>query len=193
MVRHRIERQSAIGLEVARGSLLRIVDPDGGQVADLWAIARGDAGEWLSNGRTFDYNGTVLLTTGHVLYSNRSRAMLEIVADDVGRHDFLYAPCSREMFRRQYGVEEDHPNCLDHLARALAPHGVERDRIGVPLNVFMNVEIGVDGDLEIRAPRSRPGDALTLRAELDLVVGVAACSASLCNGGSCSAIDVELA
>ncbi len=175
-----------------RGSTLRVIDPEGGQVADLWACAEGDPGEWLSNGRSFDYNDTLRLSTGHVLYSNRSRPMLSIVADDVGRHDFLYAPCCREMFRRQYGIEGECPNCLDNLTAVLAAYGVERDLIGVPFNVFMNVEIGTDGRLEVRPPRSRAADAVTFHAELDLAVGVAACSASLCNGGHCSAIEIEL-
>ena len=50
-----------------------------------------------------DYNSTIYLTTGHVLYSNRSSKMLTIIRDDVGRHDFLFAPCSPEMFQALYG------------------------------------------------------------------------------------------
>ena len=189
---HRVEVRSARCFELGSGSLLRVIDPEGGQVADLWACVGGDCDEWLSSGRTLDYNGTLRLTKGHVLYSNRSRPMFTIAEDDVGRHDFLYAPCSQEMFRMQYGVEDDHPNCLDNLAHALERQGVTADRIATPFNVFMNVEVAADGRLDVRPPRSGPGDALTLRAEMDLVVGVAACSAVLCNGGHCSPIDVEV-
>ena len=58
--------------------------------------------EWLSSGRTIDYANTIYLTTGNILYSNRSRPMWTIVEDTVGRHDFLLTPCSLEMFRILY-------------------------------------------------------------------------------------------
>lgn len=43
--------------------------------------------------------------------------MLTIVSDDVGRHDFLYASCSIEMYRKQYGVTGYHANCYDKSPR----------------------------------------------------------------------------
>ena len=46
--------------------------------------------------------------------------------------------------------------------------------------------------LTIGPPRSRAGDYLLLRAEMDLVVGVTACSAELSNNGSFKPIDVEV-
>jgi uncharacterized protein len=56
-----------------------------------------DGRERLSNGRTFDYGGTIYLSTGDVLWSDRSNPMLTIVSDDVGRHDFLYASCRAQI------------------------------------------------------------------------------------------------
>ena len=35
---------------------LRIIDPDGGQVADLVAFAAGDKREWLSSGRADEFD-----------------------------------------------------------------------------------------------------------------------------------------
>jgi uncharacterized protein YcgI (DUF1989 family) len=190
-MRRRIEACTGTGFELRRGQELSIVDLEGEQVADLYCIALGSPTEWLSSGRSFDYNGTLYLTKGHVLYSNASRPLLTIVADDVGRHDFHYAPCSREMFRIQYG-EEEHPNCLDNLAAALRPHGVEADAIATPFNVFMNAEVTATGELVIRPPRSRAGDAVRFRAELDLAVAVSACSAPTCNNGHCGPMAVEI-
>ncbi|MDQ6635905.1 MAG: DUF1989 domain-containing protein, partial [Gemmatimonadota bacterium] len=60
------------------------------------------------------------------------------------------------------------------------------------LNVFMNVEILPSGELRIGPPKSRAGDHLLLRAEMDLIVGVTACSAELSNNGSFKPIDVEV-
>jgi uncharacterized protein len=81
------------GLKLARGEHLRLIDIEGGQTGDLMAFSQ-DGSERLSNGRSFDYNGKLRLSVGDVLWSDRSNQMLTIVADDVGRHDFLYASCS---------------------------------------------------------------------------------------------------
>ena len=56
----------------------------------------------------------------------------------------------------------------------------------------MNAEVGPDGAIEIRPPRSGPGDYVVLRAELDLVVAVSACSAPTCYGGTFGPIELEI-
>lgn len=183
--------QTGTGLVVRRGELLRIVDPTGEQVSDMMSFALDDMREWLSSGRTIDYANTIYLTTGHVLYSNRSRPMWTIVEDTVGRHDFLLTPCSPETFSIIYGTTGHHPSCFENLCRALAPFGVAPDAIPTTLNVFMNVEVAASGELRILPPRSRAGDYLLLRAEMDMAVGVTACSAELSNNGSFKPIDVE--
>ena len=177
---------------VHRGDLVRIIDPTGEQVSDLVSFADADRTEWLSSGRTIDYANTIYLTTGHTLYSNRSRPMWTVVDDTVGRHDFLLTPCSPDTFRIIYGITEARPSCFGNLAQHLAPYGIAPDAIPTTLNVFMNVAIGPTGELTIGPPRSRAGDYLLLRAEMDLVVGVTACSAELSNNGAFKPIDVEV-
>ena len=56
----------------------------------------------------------------------------------------------------------------------------------------MNVDVLPSGELRILPPRSRPGDRIVLRAEMDLIVGVTACSAELSNNGRFKPIDVRL-
>ena len=187
-----LEPQTGTAFTVRRGQRLRIVDPLGEQVSDLTSFAFDDPREWLSSGRTIDYANTIYVTTGHVLYSNRSRPMWTIVEDTVGRHDFLLTPCSPETFSIIYGTTGHHPSCFENLARNLAPFGIEPDMIPTTLNVFMNVEIGATGELAILPPRSRAGDHLLLRAEMDMIVGVTACSAELSNNGTFKPIDVAL-
>ena len=187
-----IRAQSGTGLLVRRGELLRIIDPQGEQVSDLISFAHDDPSEWLSSGRTIDYANTIYVTTGHTLYSNRSRPMWTIVGDTVGRHDFLLTPCSPETFTIIYKTTAHHPSCFENLVTALTPFGIEPDRIPTTLNVFMNVVVGAEGELSILPPRSKAGDYLLLRAEMDMIVGVTACSAELSNNGSFKPIDVEL-
>ncbi|MEO7731117.1 MAG: urea carboxylase-associated family protein [Kofleriaceae bacterium] len=187
-----IAARGGIGLQLTRGQTLRIIDPLGGQSGDLMAFTAGDSAEWLSNGRSFDYGGKIYFSTGDVLYSNLSRPMFTIIADDVGRHDFLYASCSLEMFRIQYGVEGYHPNCLDNLGRALESVGATPRFMPTAFNFFMNAAVQPDGRLVISPPLSRPGDSISLRAELDLSIGLTSCAAAMCNGGRAQPLAYEV-
>ena len=56
----------------------------------------------------------------------------------------------------------------------------------------MNTTVQPDGRLVIEPPRSRPGDAMALRAEIDLAVGLSACPALLCNGVNTKPIAYEV-
>ena len=186
-----IAPQTGTAFIMVRGQLLRIIDPRGEQVSDLTSFALGEPAEWLSSGRTIDYANTIYVTAGHTLYSNRSRPMWTIVEDTVGRHDFLLTPCSPETFTIIYRTAGHHPSCFENLARHLAPFGIAPDAIPTTLNVFMNVDVLPSGELRILPPRSGAGDYVVLRAEMDLIVGVTACSAELSNNGTFKPIDVE--
>ena len=176
-----------------QGDVLTVIDPEGEQVADLVAFAANDPREALSNGRTFDYEQTLYPVSGNLLWSNHSEPLFSIVRDDVGRHDFLLSPCSRDTWRLCYdGRHDDIPGCLGNLAAALAAFGIEADAIPTAFNVFMNVEAGPDGRLAVRPPRSRPGSAFAVRAEKRLIVGLTACSASLSNNGRCKPIHYRI-
>ena len=187
-----IEPQTGTGFVIRRGQRLKVIDPTGEQVSDLVSFAKEDPREWLSSGRTIDYANTIYLTTGHTLYSNRSRPMWVIEEDTVGRHDFLLTPCSPETFEIIYKVVGHHPSCFENLSRALAPFGLAPDSIPTTLNIFMNVVVQPSGELQILPPSSRAGDYVVLRAEMDMIVGVTACSAELSNNGRFKPIDVEI-
>jgi uncharacterized protein len=174
---------TGVGFRIARGTLLKIIDPEGGQSGDLAAFS-ADGSERLSSGRTIDYCGKIYVSTGDVLWSDRSNPLLTIVTDQVGRHDLLYAPCSLEMYRKQYGVTGYHANCHDNLCAALRSEGIHPDPLDSTLNFFMDASVAPDGTLSFAPPRSRAGDSMVLRAEMDLVVALSACPTSTCNGGA---------
>lgn len=188
-----IETRSAHAFTITKGQTLSIVDPLGGQVADLVAFSSADTAEYLASGRTLDYESTLFLTTGHRLWSNRSRPLLEIIADDVGRHDFLLAPCSAEMFSILYRDPHPHRGCFGNLVEVLEPYGISADSVPVAFNIFMNVVInGQTGQLNVAPPLSRAGDKITFHALEDLVIGLTACSAPLSNGGTFKPIQYEI-
>jgi len=189
----RIPPRSGTAFELLAGQTLTVIDAEGVQVADLLAFAREDPREVISNGRTFDYEETIRLTTGNRLWSNRSRVLLSIEADTVGSHDFLLTPCSADTFRHFYPDKPVHRGCFGNLAEALAPWGIEPDAIPVAFNCFMNVPVDGAGRVSVLPPASRAGDSITLRAEHDLIVGLTACSAYASNGGSFKPIDYRIA
>ena len=185
-----IAARSGVAFTMNKGDLLTVVDPRGEQVADLVAYSQTDHREVISSGRTLDYASKLFLTTGDPLYSNRSNIMLTIVEDEVGRHDFLLTPCSKDTFRIIYGDSHPHQGCFGNLAEALKPFGIEPDDIPVAFNCFMHVAIdGKSGEISVQPPLSRAGERIVFRAEMDLIIGLTACSALQSNNGSFKPIE----
>lgn len=192
-VRFRIPPASGVAFRVTKGSLLRIASPTGVQVSDLFCVPADDLREALSSGRSIDYADKLWLTTGDVLYSNRSRPLMVIERDDVGRHDLTLTPCSPEMFIKLRGDDGTHPSCFENLRRPLERFGVDRDTITCSFNVFMDVRFHPEtGKMTIGPPPCRAGDAIELRAETELLVGLTACSSENTNDGSLKPIDFML-
>ena len=188
-----IPPRSGVAFALQAGETLRVIDPEGEQVGDLLAFNKQDIREAISSGRTFDYASRIYLTKGDPLYSNRSNVMLRIVEDTVGRHDFLLTPCSREMFRIIYGDAEPHRGCFGNLAAALEPYGIAADSIPTAFNCFMNVPVdGATGEFRVLPPLSKAGDSISFLAEMDLVIGLTACSAGQSNNFAYKPIHYEI-
>lgn len=187
---HRISPRSGVAFALDAGARLTVIDPEGSQVSDLVAYSLADVREVISNGRTFDYEETIALTTGNKLWSNRSNPMLAIVDDTVGKHDFLLTPCSEDTFRHFYPEHPVHRGCFGNLVAALAPWGVTADDMPTAFNLFMNVPVdGLSGAIKVLPPLSKAGDKITMLAEMDCLIGLTACSAYASNGGSFKPID----
>ncbi|HZX69377.1 MAG TPA: urea carboxylase-associated family protein [Rhodanobacter sp.] len=188
-----IEPRSGVAFELKSGERLKVIDPQGEQVADLVAFNRADTRDALSSGRSIDYASKLFLGLGDHLYSNRSTVLLDIVEDTVGRHDFLLSPCSAEMFRIIYHDEHPHRGCFGNLAEALQPFGIASDAIPTAFNVFMNVQVdGQSGVISVEPPLSRAGDFIIFEAQTDLVIGLTACSAGQSNNFSYKPIHYEV-
>jgi len=188
----RIAPQSGHGFRMKRGDVLQVVDPRGEQVSDLFAFAADNPSCSLSSGRTIDYASKIYFTTGDVLWSNDSRPMFTILRDDVRRHDFLLTPCSQAMFEILYEHRGHHPSCFENLVKAFEPFGIGPERISTTFNIFMRVDVSPDGSVAVKPPLSKPGDAIELRAEMDLICGLTACSAEGSNNGTFKPIDWEV-
>ncbi|MBD3784610.1 MAG: urea carboxylase-associated family protein, partial [Micrococcales bacterium] len=190
----RVAPQTGVAVELAPGDRLTLLDPCGEQVSDLYLVRADDLAEQFSSGRTTDFGNSVYVSTGSLLWSNRSTVLAEVVEDTVGVHDLTLTPCSQATFDVLYPDlgGAPHPSCFANLAGALEPYGVDADRIGVTLNVFMDVWTDERGELHIDPPPTRPGDRFTIEARVPLVAGVTACSAEKSNNGRCTPVDLRL-
>ena len=109
---------------------------------------------------------------------------MEILEDTNGRNDFLLAPCSPETFEIMYRHDGYHPSCFENLSVNLEKYGITPDDIPTAFNIFMNVQFRSDGKLNVDPPLSKAGDHVLFEAQMDLIVGLTACSAEDSNNGS---------
>lgn len=179
-----IEPRCGTSFFLHKGDQLKVTDLNGEQVSDFFCFLKDSPDEYLSSGRTLDYMETIFLTKGHTLYSNLSRPMAKIVEDEVGRHDFLLTPCSKDTFRIIYGDKQPHQGCEGNLLNAFKKFEIHRDSLPSTFNLFMNVDVAPNGKLQVLPPTSKAGQSIIIEALEDLIVGLTACSALQSNNGS---------
>ena len=160
---------------LAKGQAIRIVNTHGEQVVDTWAFRADDLAECMSMEHTRSVLLKLIPGTGDAFYSTRREAMLTLVEDtSEGIHDTLLAACNEERYE-QLGCTVYHDNCADNLTAAMAELGLKKPRTPSPLNLFMNIPWTGDGALSFDPPRTKPGDYVVLRAEMDCIVAMSAC------------------
>lgn len=189
---YEIKKQSGAAFVLKKGERLKVIDKEGEQVSDMVLFNANDFGEKLSSGKTFDFEERILLSKGNYLWSNRGHKMAHILEDTNGRNDFLLAPCSPETFQIMYNNPNYHPSCFENLYVNLQSFGIQKDDIPTAFNIFMNVQWDEKGRLSVEPPLSKAGDYLVVEAQMDLIVGLTACSAEDSNNGSFKPIQYEI-
>jgi uncharacterized protein YcgI (DUF1989 family) len=189
-----VEAQTGRAVRADAGSLISVVDIEGTQVGDLFAFSVDDPTEHLSTGHTRSLNRTLFPEVGQAFISNRGRPILTFVADtSPGYHDMLFAPCGPAVYRLKFGVDGWHPSCEENFRLATKDAGYEFPTIPDPVNVFQNSPLE-DGTLVLKRAQTRPGDRFTVRAEMDVLFVLTACSSDLAptNGGRCTSLAIEV-
>ena len=185
--------QSGRAFPVVRGDLIRIVDPRGQQVADLWAIVAGPPLDWLSTAQTRDINERLFPAVGEAFYSTTGKPLLTLVEDgSPGPHDMLFPACNPGLYA--HAGLPGHANCHDNFVSALASQGLALPFVPDPVDFFQNSPPQPDGRLEVLASINPPGGSVRLRAECDLTLVVTACSVDFhpTNGDACTEIEVHI-
>ena len=162
-------------VRVEAGRSFRVVDLEGGQVADLFAFCLDDLDEHLSAEHTRAQLFRLFPPVGESFVSNRRRPILLFEADtSPGFHDMLFAACDAARYAG-LGVSGDHASCAVNLQTALAGLGFGPVPVPQPVNLFENILPRPDGTLDWRAPATKPGDHVQLRAARDCLLVVSAC------------------
>ncbi len=152
---------------LAAGQHLRFVDLDGQQAIDFLCYAADDPLDRYNASNTIRLNGNIYLSTGTVLWSVKARRMMTITDDSCGQHDTIGGCCSAELNELRYDVK-DTPSCQANFRHMLGEIGRDERDIVTNVNLFMYVPVRADGHIELADGRSKPGDHVDLRAEMDL-------------------------
>lgn len=189
-----IPAQSGAVVTMAPGELLRIIDVEGSQVADLFAVSAEYPDDWLSVAVTRGVNWRLFPAVGQPFMSHSYRPLLTFERDDSpGVHDMLAAPCSAEMYAA-LGHQGYHRSCSENFRTAAATVGWQPLHVPEPVNIFQRTPIGPDGAITALPAPTRAGDSVTLRAEAPVHVVVTACSMDLepINGERCTPLRLEI-
>jgi uncharacterized protein len=181
---------------VRRGQVLTITDLEGQQGVDFLCYAADNHEERYHAANTIKKACTLRLTAGHVLYSDVARPMMTIVEDTCGWNDTVAGCCSVPSNRLLYGAEGT-VGCRENFLKELQKHNLGRRDIVANLNFFCRVPVregnSLDSQTFVGAP-SKPGDRISLRAEMDILAIISNCPQinNPCSGGKPTPIRVTV-
>jgi uncharacterized protein len=177
---------------VSKNQVIAVVDIMGGQCTDFWAIDASNYDQYLSPPYTIVHNQSLQPKVGDQMVTNWRQPILTVLADDVGWHDLLYPACDPQRYQVYFG-KANHRNCHDNFLEA-----VQELNWGIrpvpfpPFNIFMNTRVESDGRVVTGEPRSKAGQKIILRAEMDLLCVASSCPMDLTPTGSKGITDVDI-
>lgn len=180
-------------IDVKKGQYVCVLDVEGGQCADFWAVKKDDFDHVLSPPHYFIDSLRVQPKIGDKIISNRRLPMVTIAHDDIGWHDMLVPSCDTWRYEYNFGVK-GHRNCCDNFREAMSERGIDWGTrpIPHPFNIFMNSFVEEDGTLVIRVPTSTAGDRVIMQAEMDLIAVTSSCPMDHNETGARGITDIEL-
>ena len=160
--------------QLSRGQVLRLIDLEGRQAVDFLCYNAADPEDRYAAADTMKLNGSIFIGKGTVLYSVNCNAMFTVIDDTCGFHDTIGGCCSAALNRKRYGKPQD-PNCRQNFLEQLARYGMGARDMVANLNFFMYVPVGRDGAMDMGPSRSKAGDHVDLRAEMDVLAVISNC------------------
>jgi urea carboxylase-associated protein 1 len=156
------------------GEHLTIVDLEGQQAVDFLCYAADLPLDRINLPNTVKLNRSLYVAKGARIYSDHAREMFTVVEDTCGFHDTLAGCCSCEIDKVRYGVEKTE-SCRTNFIAELGRWALGPSEIVSNINFFMRVKFAEDGELAIVDGVSKPGDYVTLRAEMPVLAVLSNC------------------
>jgi urea carboxylase-associated protein 2 len=185
---------------VRRHQVLRLVDPQGGANVSALFYNRDELLERYNMPDTLKAQYTAFLTRGRVLMSDMGRVLCSIVGDSCGWHDTLTGHSSAEIVATKYGRKryqearnDFYRNARDNFLVELGKFGLGKQDIVPCVNFFSKVTTDDDGRFAFAGSHSRPGAFVELRAEMNVIVVLAAVPHPLDTATSYAPRPIELA
>jgi urea carboxylase-associated protein 2 len=163
---------------LARGTRLRLIDVHGDACASMLLFNAEMPTERLNVADTLKVQWNGYLGAGKLLLSDMGRVLMSILDDTAGTHDAFCGASSEASNARKYGEGTNygpHPNARDRFMLGVAKHGLGRKDVHPCVNLFKGVRVADDGATLPEIGPFAPGRAVTLRAEMDLIVVLANC------------------
>lgn len=163
---------------LSRGARLRLLDLQGDACASMLLFNAELPSERLNVADTLKVQWNAYLGTGKLVLSDMGKAMLSILEDSAGTHDAFCGASNLASNTRRFGAGDNwgpYPNARDRLGLGVAKFGLGRRDIHPCLNWFKGVKVEAGGALTPQIGPFNSGRAVTLRAEMDLIVVLANC------------------
>lgn len=190
---YRVAPRNGAAVRVRKGQTLSVINTHGTQVCDFWAFVDGNLNEYLSMDHLHTALNSIFPKSGDTLVSNLRRPLMTIVEDtSPGVHDTVIACCDHQRYQ-ELGCADYHDNCADNMRTAVIAIGQRAPTVPAPFNLWMNVPISSEGEIQWSAPISKPGDQIVFRAEIDAIAVMSACPQDITpvNGNDCAPCELH--
>jgi urea carboxylase-associated protein 2 len=178
-------------LIMRRGTEMRLTDVEGDANVGMFFFNPTNYLERYNAPDTLKCQHTFKLTRGNCLYSDMGRIFCSIVRDDVGWHESVCGNINagqveQRWGRRDYQADRNawHQNGHDAFLVELTKYGLGRADLAANLNLFSKVVADGNGNMTLQPGNSKPGNALSLRFEMDALVMLHTCPHPLNNAES---------
>lgn len=181
------------------GMALRLTDVEGGANVSALFYNAEQPEERYNMPDTLKAQHIARLTKGFVLYSDMGRILCSLTEDTVGWHDPIGGTLTAAQVAAKYGVKsyQEHRNewtqaAKEGLLLELAKYGLGPRDLTPTLNLFSKVQVDGTGAMVYVAGNSKAGDAVELRAEMRVLVLLAANHHAMEPGGEYAPKPVNL-
>lgn len=160
-----------------RGARLSLVDLQGDACVSMLLFSAERPIERLNVADTLKVQWNAYLGAGRLLLSDMGKVMMSVLEDTAGTHDAFCGASNAASNAARYGEGDNwgpHPNARDRFVLATAKFGLGRKDIHPCINWFKGVAILPDGATRF-VSTGPPGQQVTLRAEMDVIVMLANC------------------